>query len=254
MTRPRLASLACAGIYLLFSAASGAPVQAGQKNSVPVIGLVELFTSQGCSSCPPADKLLKTYVDRPDTIALTLPVDYWDYLGWKDTFSSPRNSQRQRDYALTRGDGAVYTPQAVINGRLHVTGSNEKEINRTIKKLNRETPMNVPVTIVSEGGKLIIDIGAAQDGTDASGDATIWVAVVQKEALAEIRDGENSGRKLTYYNLVRDVSAVGVWDGAPKQIRLSRKSVMWEGTERCVVLVQQGPGGPILGAAAWTAD
>lgn len=251
--RLRLASLACAGICLLFPPFSGAPVQAAQEKDEAVIGVVELFTSQGCSSCPPADKLLKTYVDRPDTIALTFPVDYWDYLGWKDTFSSPRNSQRQRDYALTRGDGAVYTPQAVINGRLHVTGSNEKEINRTIRRLNRETPLSVPVTMASKSGTLIIDIGAAKDGTDP-GDATIWLAVLQKEARAEVRDGENSGRKLTYYNLVRDMSAVGVWEGTPKQIRLSRKSVMWAGTERCVVLVQQEPGGPILGAAAWTAN
>jgi len=249
----RLASLACAGIFLLFSPSEGAPMQAAQEGAVPVIGVIELFTSQGCSSCPPADKLLKTYVDRPDTIALTFPVDYWDYLGWKDTFSSPRNSQRQRDYALARGDGAVYTPQAVINGRLHVTGSDEKGINRTIRLLNRETPLSVPVTLASKGGTLIIDIGAAKDGTDP-GDATVWLAVLQKEARAEIRDGENSGRKLTYYNLVRDMSAVGVWEGTPKQIRLSRKSVMWGGTERCVVLVQQEPGGPILGAAAWTAN
>lgn len=254
MIRSRRASLACAGLCLLFSATPGGAAPTEQKDAVRVIGVVELFTSQGCSSCPPADKLLKTYVDRPDTIALTLPVDYWDYLGWKDTFSSPRNSQRQRDYALTRGDGAVYTPQAVINGRLHVIGSSAKEINKAIKALNLETPLSVPVAMVSEGGTLIIDIGAAQDGMPAGGDATIWLAVVQKEGRAEIRDGENSGRELTYYNLVRDMSAVGVWEGEAQQIRLSRKSVMWDGTERCVVLVQQGPGGPILGAAAWTAQ
>jgi hypothetical protein len=98
------------------------PVGAGQPAVIPR-AVVELYTSQGCSSCPPADALLKKLSADPSIIALSLPVDYWNYLGWKDTFGSSRNSDRQRNYARARGDGAIYTPQAIVNGEVHVNGA-----------------------------------------------------------------------------------------------------------------------------------
>ena len=99
--------------------------------------VVELFTSQGCSSCPNADALLGKLANRDDVIALSLPVDYWDYLGWKDTLASPKFSERQRAYARTRGDGAIYTPQAVVNGLVHVNGADEGVIQNTIEKTGK---------------------------------------------------------------------------------------------------------------------
>ena len=93
------------------------------QQSVPIRAVIELYTSQGCSSCPPADALLQKYAADPGVIALSMPVDYWDYLGWKDTFATPRNTDRQRAYAKARGDGAIYTPQAVVNGTMHANGA-----------------------------------------------------------------------------------------------------------------------------------
>lgn len=249
--RSRQASFVYVGLGLLFTASASQTARAAPRAAAAVTGVVELFTSQGCSSCPPADKLLKSYTDRSDVIALTLPVDYWDYLGWKDTFSSPRNSQRQRDYATRRGDGAVYTPQVVVNGRLHVVGTSKSDIDAAIKTLSLQQPLKVPISMNSEGGTLVIKIGASQDGASIR-DATVWLAVVQKKGEVEIGQGENTGRTLTYHNVVREMSAVGMWNGLPGEIRLARRSVMWRQTDRCVVLIQHGSGGPILGAAQWT--
>ena len=97
-------------------------------------GVVELFTSQGCSSCPAADALFVKLAKRSDLIVLTMPVDYWDYLGWKDTLATPGNTARQKAYAKSRGDGQVYTPQAVINGQIHVNGSSESQIENALRK------------------------------------------------------------------------------------------------------------------------
>ena len=110
--------------------------QNGTGKAQKMKAVIELFTSQGCSSCPPADKLLESYIKRKDVIALTMPVDYWDYLGWKDTLASPHYSARQRSYARSRGDRNVYTPQIVINGTTHAIGSDRQAINRLIKVTN----------------------------------------------------------------------------------------------------------------------
>jgi hypothetical protein len=113
---------------LVAPVATAQEVPVEQPADKPAKAVIELFTSQGCSSCPPADALLKTLADDPSIIALSLPVDYWNYLGWKDTFASARNTERQRNYARTRGDGAIYTPQAVVNGVIPVNGSSKADI------------------------------------------------------------------------------------------------------------------------------
>lgn len=216
--------------------------------SSKVRAVVELFTSQGCSSCPPADKLLKTFVDRPDVMALTLPVDYWDYLGWKDTFASPRFSERQRTYAKTRGDGAVYTPQAVINGRGHAVGFKKRLIDKAIMAFGKLAPLDLPVSVRSENNKLIIEVGKANVGAGAAS-ATVWLAVVQKNGTVKIVRGENRGRKLEYFNIVRQITPVGMWSGEAERFELDIKSVSWPKMDACAVLVQDGIGGPIIGAA-----
>ena len=123
--------------------------------------MLELFTSQGCSSCPPADALLKSYGDSDEVIALSLPVDYWDYLGWKDTLASSKFSERQRAYARRRGDGAVYTPQVIVNGTAHVVGSDREQIERALAADQaRFSAGQVPVRFWLRGGTIVIETGA----------------------------------------------------------------------------------------------
>jgi hypothetical protein len=209
--------------------------------------VVELFTSQGCSSCPAADALLRRLAERDDTIALSLSVDYWDYLGWKDTLANPKFTERQRAYARARGDGAIYTPQLVVNGVVHVNGSDEGQIARAIDKT--ETTLSfVPVRLREEDGKLIVEAGGLPRGVVGE-DATIWLAVVAGSIEVPIQRGENQGRTITYYNVVRDLIPVGKWSGRPVTLELARASLARPGAESCAVLLQQGQTGAIMGAA-----
>jgi hypothetical protein len=219
----------------------GSPAAATPRKAV-----IELFTSQGCSSCPAADALLRRLADRDDLVALSFPVDYWDYLGWKDTLASPKFSERQRAYARTRGDGAIYTPQIVVNGVAHVNGSDEGQIARAIERTGKASA--VPVRLREDKGKLIIEAGEPPQGLPGK-DATIWLAVIAKSIEVPIRRGENQGKTITYTNVVRELLPVGMWSGKALTVRLDRGSFMRPGTERCAVLLQQGNTGPIVGVA-----
>ena len=211
--------------------------------------VLELFTSQGCSSCPPADAMLKTYSEDPGVVALSFPVDYWDYLGWKDTFASSRNTERQKAYAKARGDGAIYTPQLVVNGALHVNGANKAGIDQAIELTTKNTALpHVPIRIWQEANALNISVAGAENGREVV-EATIWLALVQPLATVDIERGENAGSKLTYTNVVRELTAVGLWKGQPILIQIPRAAVMQASTQRSVVFVQEGKAGPILGAA-----
>lgn len=206
--------------------------------------VIELFTSQGCSSCPAADALLgKIAAERQDVVALTLATDTWDYLGWKDTLSNPKFTARQKAYAKVFKD-MIYTPQVVINGVAHVNGGDEASIKR---KIEAAQPIKVPIRIWGDGGKLHIVAGAAN--VQGSRDGTLWLVVLSKTATVPIKRGENSGRTLTYYNVVRDVTPVGMWTGAQMAVQFERASIMRADTDSCAVLLQEGQGGPIIGAA-----
>ena len=211
--------------------------------------VLELYTSQGCNSCPPADALLESYTKRGDVIALTLPVDYWDYLGWKDTLASPKYSARQRAYAKVRGDGRIYTPQVVVNGVAHVVGSVGRDIDRAVAETAGQLAKSrVPVEVRSEGGRIVIDVGSGSvEGGPA--DATIWLAAIQREAEVPIRAGENRGRSLKYFNIVRELTPVGMWSGKAARFEIAADAVKVPGVESCAVLVQSGKAGPIIGAA-----
>ncbi len=214
------------------------------------VSTLELFTSQGCSSCPTADALLRSYAERPDIVALSLPVDYWDYLGWKDTLASPKFTSRQRAYADARGDGRIYTPQVVVNGMTHVVGSRKDEIDRALAETAAKLAKDrVSLAAQSDGKTITIEAGAAPaDGRTSGG--TIWLAVVQPSVEVEIRRGENHGKKVTYVNVVRELTPVGMWSNKPTRIELQASAVMNSESQRCAVLVQQGTVGPIV-AAAW---
>jgi hypothetical protein len=238
---------------LLFSIVSSLAFAPGDpsvtQQSPASLSVVELFTSQGCSVCPAADELLKSYAERSDVIALSLPVDYWDYLGWTDTLASPKFTGRQRAYARTRGDGEIYTPQVVVNGVAHVVGTRRGEIDRAIEGTSRTlAPTRVPLRVWSDTETLTIEAGTAVDPATASV-GTVWLAVVQPRADVEVRHGENRGRKLTYYNVVRELTAVGMWSGQPTRIQLQHGAVVRSANERCAVLLQQGTTGHIIGAA-----
>lgn len=226
-----------------------APLAADQVKPRAVI---ELFTSQGCSSCPPADTLLQTFAADPEVIALTFPVDYWDYLGWKDSLASARNSERQRAYAKARGDGAIYTPQVVVNGMAHVNGAAKSDITSAIAETNRDlNPIRVPLWFWQERNTLNIAAGAA---VGAPGkpvkEATIWLGVVQSVATVDVKKGENAGKALVYTNIVREMTPIGLWKGQAMKIQIPRAAVMLAETQKSVVLIQEGKAGPII-AAAW---
>jgi hypothetical protein len=214
----------------------------------PVRAVLELFTSQGCSSCPPADKLLKSYVEKKDIMALSLPVDYWDYIGWKDTFASPKNTQRQRAYSSIVTDGPIYTPQMIINGRADALGSSPRQIDNAIANTADAFAKNrIGVQSWYNEHTMIIQIGGALEPEKAK-QATIWLARIQKVGTARIKAGENRGRDLNYYNVVREMTPIGTWTGRAMTIRLARQAMLFPETEEAAILVQEGAHGPIIGA------
>lgn len=219
-----------------------AAAQAGPKQ------VVELFTSQGCSSCPRADALLKRYVDRRDVVALSFNVDYWDYLGWKDTLGKQAYSKRQRAYAAARGDGRVYTPQIVANGLDHAVGSIKPRVDRAIaRSADKLTGHRVDLSLKQDDSSLVIRVGK---GTKPSKPATIFVVAVSPEVTVKIKRGENRGRRITYHNVVRTMIPVGMWSGEEAVVKLRRRDVLSGGGKKCAVLVQAAGHGPIL-AADW---
>jgi hypothetical protein len=238
-----------AAAFVTASSLSSAPANLEPSQPAPIRAVVELFTSQGCSSCPPADTLLKTLADDPSIMALTLPVDYWNYLGWKDTFASSRNSDRQRSYAKVRGDGSIYTPQVVVNGIQHVNGASKAEIENAIGTTSKSLgPDRIPVRFWQENNTLNIATGGAQPGHPVE-EATIWFGVVQTSGTVDVTQGENKGKSLTYTNIVRELTPIGLWKGQPMQIQIPRGAVMLAETQKSVVLIQEGRAGPIIGAA-----
>jgi hypothetical protein len=211
--------------------------------------VLELFTSQGCSSCPAADALLEKYAKRSDVLALSVPVDYWDYLGWKDTLALPENSKRQRQYARLRGDNQVYTPQIVVNGVEHAVGSNEWQIDSAIKKAtDKLAKSRTTMKMAIEGETFVIEVGPAQQ-TPATKAGLIHLAVVKRSETVSIGRGENGGRKVTYFNIVRQMRTVGNWTGDKLVIRIPKSEMKVAADEFCVTLLQQGPAGPIIAAA-----
>ena len=223
-------------------------------SKAPIKSVVELFTSQGCSSCPAADKLLEnTYIRRDGVLALSFNVDYWDYIGWKDTLASPKFTKRQRQYASTRGDGQVYTPQTVINGVVHAVGSDRSAIEAALTRSSSATAANwVSVDLKSDGQNVVVNCAGNADAGKAK-DATLWLAQVTRKITVPVARGENAGRTITYHNVVRDLMPIGMWNGQPLTVRLDRRSVQTSDTEFLAVLLQQGPAGPIIGAATLAA-
>ncbi len=215
--------------------------------AAPVV--VELFTSQGCSSCPPADVLLDELAGRPGVVALSLHVDYWDYIGWKDPYASPQYTARQQRYAEALNLRYVYTPQIVVDGRANVVGSHRAEVLEAIAAAaKRDRPIDITFS-TSNGGTVIIPEGPAPDEG-----ATVWLAVYDREHVTEIKRGENAGRELRNANVVRSFERLGTWTGARLEIPLDLAGARARGRDGCAVIVQRGRAGPVLAAAAMSLD
>jgi hypothetical protein len=218
-------------------ASFGASAQASPR------AVIELFTSQGCSSCPPADKLFVTLARDPDLITLSLPVDYWDRLGWKDTFAKHAFTERQSAYAGVRGDGQIYTPQAVVNGAVHVNGADRLAIDEAISETAR---LSVPVSAMRVADTIAVSVGAST-GKAQSGTVLLLPLLAARDVA--IGRGENARAKVTYTNIVRDIVPIGVWNGGA--VALSVPLAAYKDYDGMVVLLQAGSAdnpGPIIGA------
>jgi hypothetical protein len=209
--------------------------------------VIELYTSQGCSSCPEADQILEQLSHRPDIIALSFPVSYWDYLGWKDTLARPENTDRQRSYAKALGEGEVYTPQAIINGVKNCVGSNRDEIEAAVEATAPVVGENaVPIFVRRESAKLIVEVGGAPEGSRHR-KGKVWVATVRQPLAVPIQRGENAGAVVTYTNVVRKLTAAGDWEGAPAAYALPLSDIAPDG-EALVVFLQAESFGRIVAA------
>jgi hypothetical protein len=235
---------------VLICGAFATPASAGEPRAV-----IELFTSQGCSSCPAADRLLGELSQDSSLLTMSLPVDYWDYLGWKDTLALHSHTLRQRAYSLVRGDREVYTPQVVINGLVHVLGSDKAAIENAIKRTRHDaTPLTVPVTLKVSGGEVTVNV-AASDGAHRDGE--VWLCPVTGKVPVTIGRGENRDRTIIYHNVVRRWVKLGDWTGAArtftyKLAELPNGEFTLQDIDRLDVIVQKGDAskpGLMLGAA-----
>jgi hypothetical protein len=208
--------------------------------------VAELFTSQGCSSCPPADRLLEEIRSQPGVLALSYHVDYWDYLGWKDTLGSPDFSQRQYDYAKARRDMDVYTPQMVVNGTKPLVGSQRSEVYAVLEQ-SRQAAWPVALSLSDTAKEIVIDVGAAE----GLGEATLWVLPILGQVSVKIERGEIAGHEMVYHNVVRRVVPAAMWDGKANRITLPKDGLMPADCTACAALLQKGKMGEILGAAIW---
>ena len=202
------------GIAMVVGGLSGLAAQernaqgAGEGQDLVVI---ELFTSQGCSSCPPADRLLGQLRERPDILALTFNVDYWDYLGWKDTLASPTWTERQRGYQRTLGGRYVYTPQLVIGGARHVVGSNQSDAEREIQRLaSRRLAELQLISATSQDVRIKLQPKAT---LPAGARAALYLVRYEPQQTVAIGRGENAGHSITYYNVVRQLERLESWSG-----------------------------------------
>lgn len=208
--------------------------------------VIELFTSQGCSSCPPADELFATMANDPEIITISLPVDYWDRLGWKDTLAKPAFTKRQVAYAGARGDGKVYTPQAVVNGTQHAVGSRRSGIDQAVAETSKN--LRIPMSVERGASDIIVSLDATHDDVVARG--TVVLMPVLDARQVAIGRGENANRKVIYTNIVRHIIPIGTWNGRAAVLKVP--AAQFKDYDSIVVLLQAGTiaePSTILGAA-----
>ena len=210
-------------------------------NAQPRPVVVELFTSQGCSSCPPADAYVGKLSTRADVLALSFHVDYWDDLGWRDRFALAESVKRQNIYARNLGRSSAYTPQLVVDGRDDSVGSDGKAVARALSE-NRD---GVPVGVSVRDADVLVELGAYPNAAPSD---VVLVAYL-RHAVSAIGHGENAGRTLEEFNIVRDIRTLGPWKGQVQTFRVPVSSLPPDATD-VAVLVQPSGQAPIIGAAA----
>jgi hypothetical protein len=217
---------------------AGAAARADDSNS-PVV--VELFTSQGCSSCPPADALLERLAQRDDVLPLALHVDYWDYIGWADSFARPEHTKRQKAYAHLAGSRTIYTPQMIIDGVEQIVGARPMEVADAVMR-HLEHQQEIDLDVSREGAALRI---LAAPPEQSHGKMLVQLVRYMPKRTVAIERGENAGKTLEYANIVTDWRVLGEWSGMdPLEI-----SADAEGDDAAAVIIQQAETGRILGAA-----
>lgn len=251
---PRLCRL-CRPLWVAILAIAALLVVTTRPAPAEPRALVELFTSQGCSSCPPADRVLGDLANDPSIIAITWPIDYWDYLGWKDTLADPRFAVRQRAYSQARGDREVYTPQAVVNGLAHTNGGDRAAMDRAIAETSRKiNVMSQEVNASLRGREISVTVSvpvAAATRSLVAPRGEVWICPIAKSVSVSITRGENSGLVVVYHNVVRDLVKVADWNGGPDSWDVPLEKVAGEGVDGAVIFIQSGgQSGPgaILGA------
>lgn len=219
---------------------ASAPVSAADGKPLTV---VELFTSQGCSSCPPADALLAELAKRGDVLALSFHVDYWDYIGWKDPFSDKACTRRQNEYAQRFHLRYVYTPQIVVHGEEQTVGSDRDAVTKMIARRAGPPKVALSATLAADGGVVV-----RLPETPLAAPAAVWMATFDPEHATEVARGENAGRRLVNANVVRGVADVLNWNGRARTLTIEQGQIAGGGAEAAVV-VQSAGAGAILGAA-----
>ena len=212
--------------------------------------IIELFTSQGCSSCPPADKLLAELRNDSSLLTLSLPVDYWDYLGWKDTLAMPGHTARQKAYSQVRGDREVYTPQVVVNGVAQALGSDRGDIEKAVAQSHvNHSALSVPVRVAIANERVTVTV------SNGSGDAAVgdvWLCPLSRSVTVGVGRGENHGRSLTYTNVVRRWVKLGTWTGKSETYTVPVDAIRFAGIDAIAVMLQGGSAdkpGAMLGAS-----
>ena len=252
--RHLLALLGAAGTASVLARPASAMTGAGSKARHPKV-VVELFTSQGCSACPPADALLARLIRQPDVLGIGYNIDYWDYLGWRDTLARAEFTRRQRMYAKARGDDAVYTPQLVVNGRWHVVGNDPAQVMKLVDRARREGGcQQVEMTLRRDARALVADIADAPEALlrrhGGKMEATLWVVTMKDRVKVAIRRGENRGRKVVYHHVARSIVPAAMWHGARQRLTLPLREIMRGQADACAVLLQLNTHGPIISAAS----
>ncbi len=227
---------------LLLAALAGVP----SAHAEPVRGVVELFTSQSCSSCPPADKVLGEVIMRGDVLGLAFHVDYWNYLNWKDTFSSPESTKRQYAYAKSLNSRQVYTPQMIVNGKDVVAAGSPEAVFQVMDAAGTGG-LAVDVSAKIKNDTLVVNAGTGK------GDANLVLVVFESREIVDIKRGENSGKKIEYRNAVMQVQTLGMWKGESLVVELPKKEYLAKKGYGCAVILQrvttEGTPGEIIGAA-----
>jgi hypothetical protein len=229
---------ACFGVMVALLAVLSVEASASPRPAV-----IELYTSQGCSSCPPADALLGEFARQPNVLALAFHVDYWNDLGWTDRFGLADSAVRQSTYAKALGHTSVYTPQVVVDGREEYLGSDRQKIQSAVDQVRT----GVPITLSTSAGNLVIELGGAQ----CLAPSDVLAVTFMRKAVSRIGKGENSGRTLEEFNIVRSIRKIGQWNGAAVSFSLPLSTLPADATDFAVLV--QAPGqAQIIGAAART--